>query len=216
MSSRLPTSPSAAADAPGGQEARDPGETRDRPEAREDQGPHEAHDALLDLLSPFVPAGFQAVCDIVRADQIPPPANQLLVHHRHMTVELCRHHHQPVRVSVMGEIVVGDVYTRQISLAREQDGRVVEWGIARLKLQYLSDEVRGEILAKQSPLGAILIAHNVHRRIEPRHFLRFVPDHPVLKCFDPAGNAVEVFGRLGTIYCDDRAAIELLEIVVNV
>ena len=84
----------------------------------------------------------------------------------------------------------------------------------RLDFRYMDDAVRDEILRKQMPLGAILIKHNVHRRIKPRFFLRFPPGGPVLGLFG-ANESRPVYGRLGTIYCDDEPAIELLEIVTG-
>jgi hypothetical protein len=91
----------------------------------------------------------------------------------------------------------------------------VEWGIVRLDFRYMDAAVRDEILRKQMPLGAILIKHDVHRRIKPRFFLRFPPGGPVPKLFG-AAESRPVYGRLGTIYCDEEPAIELLEIVTGI
>jgi hypothetical protein len=74
---------------------------------------------------------------------------------------------------------------------------------------------REEILRKQSPLGAVLIKHDVLRRIKPRWFLRFPPNGPVLGLFGDVKSAEPAYGRIGTIYCNEEPAIELLEIVVN-
>ena len=76
----------------------------------------------------------------------------------------------------------------------------------------MSDVVRKEILAKESPLGEILIRHNVHRRIKPRWFMRFPARGPILSFFGDAGG-LDLYGRIGTIYCDEKPAIDLLEIV---
>ena len=81
-----------------------------------------------------------------------------------------------------------------------------------LNFRYMSDAVRNEILAKRTPLGAILINHNVHRRIKPRWFMRFAPRGPILNWFGETGDQ-PMYGRIGTIYCDEEPAIELLEIV---
>jgi hypothetical protein len=142
----------------------------------------------------------------------------LLVHHEHMTVALQRFHGSPVEVQVREEHLSadGDYYTRMISLApAASPGRVVEWGIVRLDFRYMDAAVRDEILRKQMPLGAILIKHDVHRRVKPRFFLRFPPGGPVLRLFG-AAESRPVYGRLGTIYCDEEPAIELLEIVTGV
>jgi hypothetical protein len=133
-----------------------------------------------------------------------------------MTVELERHHGAPVRVHVLEEHLDGDIYTRKISLTPAgQDSKVVEWGIVRLDFRYMAPAVRDEILRKELPLGAILIKHDVLRRIKPRWFLRFPPGGPVLSLFGDAQAAQPAYGRVGTIYCNGEPAIELLEIVVN-
>jgi hypothetical protein len=178
-----------------------------------------AHAALLDLCAPFAPAGkaFDPECMVVQPEEIPHPDDQLLVHHEHMTVTLQKFHGAPLQVHVREEHLSddGDFYTRLISLSPAgEPARAVEWGIVRLDFRYMDAAVRDEILKKQMPLGAILIKHDVHRRIKPRFFLRFPPGGPVLRLFG-ATDPRPVYGRLGTIYCDEEPAIELLEIVTG-
>jgi chorismate-pyruvate lyase len=179
-----------------------------------------AHATLMELCAPFAPPGsaFDAECAVVQPEEIPHPDDQLLVHHEHMTVALQRFHKSPVDVHVQDEHLdaAGELYTRKIFLTpRAAPQTPVEWGIVRLDFRYMDDAVRDEILRKQLPLGAILIKHDVHRRIKPRFFLRFPPGGPVLRLFD-ARETRPVYGRLGTIYCDEEPAIELLEIVTGI
>lgn len=175
--------------------------------------------ALLELCKPFVTNGFSPQCTVVQPDEIPHPQDELLVHHEHMTVVLERHHGAAVNVHVLEEHFDGDLYTRKISLTRGANGgegdTVVEWGIVRLDFRYMDPDVRDEILRREMPLGAILIKHDVLRRIKPRWFLRFPPGGPVLGLFGDTQTAQPVYGRVGTIYCNEEPAIELLEIVVN-
>lgn len=176
-----------------------------------------AHATLLELCAPFVAPGdaFEPQCAVVQPEEIPHPDDHLLVHHEHMTVALERFHGSPVNVHVQDEHLDADgvLYTRRIILTPgNAPGKPVELGIVRLDFRYMDDAVRDEILRKELPLGAILIKHNVHRRVKPRFFLRFPPGGPVLRMFG-ATESRAVYGRLGTIYCDDEPAIELLEIV---
>ena len=179
-----------------------------------------AHATLMELCAPFIPPGapFEPDCTVVQPEEIPHPDDQLLVHHEHMTVALERFHSSPVDVHVQDEhrSADGDLYSRRIYLTpRAAPDKVVEWGIVRLDFRYMDDTVRDEILFKRMPLGAILIKHNVHRRVKPRFFLRFPPVGPVLNLFG-ARESRPVYGRLGTIYCDEEPAIELLEIVSGI
>ena len=170
---------------------------------------------LSDLCRPFVHGYFAPECSIVQPENIPNPQDDLLVHHDHMTVVLQKHHGSPVAVHVLEEQLEGEQYTRKISLTPVGSDKVVEWGIVRLHLKYMPEPARREILAKQSPLGAILIKHDVHRRVKPRYFLRVPEGSAVMKVFG-AEYPEPVYGRLGTIYCEEAPCIELLEIVTNV
>jgi hypothetical protein len=174
-----------------------------------------AQSLLMNLCRPFVGGYFEPECVVVQPEAIPHPDDDLLVHHDHMTVVLQRHHGSPMRVRVIEEHLDGDTYTRKIALLPTGRDTVVEWGICRLDLRYIPEAAKQEILAKQLPLGAVLIKHDVHRRVKPRYFVRLPESSAVLKMFDAAENREPVYGRLGTIYCDGEPCIELLEIVVN-
>jgi chorismate-pyruvate lyase len=169
---------------------------------------------LSELCRPFCAGNFLPECSIVQPENIPHPEDDLLVHHDHMTVVLQRHHGKPVDVHVMEERLEGDFYRRKISLTPSGTDKIVELGVVRLDLRYMPEEVSREIREKKTPLGAILIKHNVHRRVKPRYFLRVPTGSAVMKLFG-AETTEPVYGRLGTIYCDKKPCIELLEIVLN-
>jgi len=172
---------------------------------------------LSELCGPFangISGGFTPECSIVQPENIPHPEDDLLVHHEHMTVVLERYHGKPVEVHVLDERLEGHFYRRKISLTVSGTDKIVELGVVRLDLRYMPEEVSREIREKKTPLGAILIKHKVHRRVKPRYFLRVPPASAVLKLFDTT-SAEPVYGRLGTIYCDKKPCIELLEIVLN-
>ena len=174
-----------------------------------------AQSLLTNLCRPFVRGYFEPECTVVQPEAIPHPDDDLLVHHDHMTIVLQRHHGSPMRVRVIEEHLEGGIYTRKIALMPTGSDKVVEWGICRLDLRYIPEEAKKEILAKQLPLGAVLIKHDVHRRVKPRYFVRLPESSAVLKMFGAEENREPVYGRLGTIYCDGEPCIELLEIVVN-
>jgi hypothetical protein len=167
---------------------------------------------LHSLLALFPPANYLDDCEFVPADEVPEPYHGLLVHEHHMTVTVEAHHGSLVDVRVLHRRVDGDAYARQILLALQTTGRVVQFGIARVWLNYCSPEVRDEIVAAKTPLGRILINHNVLRRIEPLAFLRVVPGPAMLNWFG-LDEARPTYGRLALIHCDGRPAVELLEIV---
>jgi chorismate-pyruvate lyase len=173
-----------------------------------------ARTLLSDLCKPFVSGPFAADCTVVQPQDIPFPEDDLLVHHEHMTAVLQKHHGAEVQVHVLQEQLDGDLYSRKISLTPVGSNTVVEWGLVRLNFRYMPEDVKQEILRKETPLGAILIKHNVHRRIKPRYFLRIPQGSAIVGLFGRV-NAEPLYGRLGTIYCDDEPCIEVLEIVLN-
>jgi hypothetical protein len=100
----------------------------------------------------------------------------------------------------------------KILLVLQKSRRVVQFGLMRVHLQYCSPEVRAEIVAGKTPLGRILIEHNVLRRIEPTAFLRVTPGPAMIKWFG-LDSPRPTYGRLALIHCDHKPAVELLEIV---
>ena len=185
-----------------------------RPSTRPTADPHEAALAALRALCRPLTGGdaVEPRCVVVQPNEIPHPTDALLVHHEHMTEVLQRRYGRAVNVHVHDEHLDGNTYTRKVSLTPVGGGSVVEWGVVRIDFRYMSDAVRDAILARQTPLGAILINHDVHRRIKPRWFMRFPARGPMLSFFGDASDE-PLYGRIGTIYCDEAPAIDLLEIV---
>ena len=171
------------------------------------------HQALAQVWSDFCDPGdsYEVVCP----DAVPAPFDRLLVHNEHMTDRLRDFYGVGVELRVLAEQTRADVYSREILLTLPGSGQVVEYGIARVHLGYVADPVRAEVLARRSPLGDILVQNDVLRRIEPKWFYRFSAAAAVVGHFRSAFG-VEVYGRVGTIFCDDAPAIELLEIVSGV
>jgi len=164
------------------------------------------------LFALFPPADYLRSFDYVPADQVPEPYHSLLVHEHHMTVTVEAHHGRLVDVRVLEVKQQGDDYARKILLDLQGSGRVVQFGLMRIRLDYCSPEVKAEIEARKTPLGRILIQHNVLRRIEPVAFLRIVPGPAMMTWFGLAA-PTPTYGRLAVIHCDDQPAVELLEIV---
>ncbi len=148
----------------------------------------------------------------VSPEEIPSAARQLLVHQKHMTWTLNAHYGVPVDVHVMERHRDNDLYSRKIFLTARESQTAVEYGLVRLDFRYMPHTVRDTILQEHAPLGSILINHNILRRIQPRWYLKFPKGSQILTWFD-CQPAEDLYGRLGTIYCNGEPAIELVEIV---
>jgi hypothetical protein len=168
---------------------------------------------LLALLSLFPSADDIAGHQTVAPEAVPQPYRDLLVHPHHMTVTVEAHHGDEVRTRILNVHRDGDSYARRILLELKGSGRVVQYGIVRVNLALCAPAVRDEIVAGQKPFGRILIDHDVMRRIEPTEFLQIVPGPNMVGWFGLA-RPEPTYGRLALIHCDERPAVELVEIVI--
>lgn len=171
--------------------------------------PHDELRALCDLF-PDGPPLFAQVEHIPKA-VVPEPYKALLVHDQHMTVTMERHHGTTVDVRVLAERQLGDVYARKILLLKHGTDVPVQFGIVRFHLNYVTEPVRQEILAKQTPLGRVLIKHNVLRHVDLGAILQITAG-PGLATDLGMTEGDRTYGRLATIFCDHQPAVDLLEI----
>jgi chorismate-pyruvate lyase len=146
---------------------------------------------------------------------LPPVYQRLLAHNNHMTVTVEQHHGSLVDVRVLEHRIDGHHYARKILLARQSDGEVVQYGIMRVNLAQLNDQVRREIESRAEPLGRILIRHNVLREVQLHSLWHVTPGEELARLFGES-RATATFGRTALIYCDGEPAVELLEIVAPV
>ncbi len=167
---------------------------------------------LHELLNLFPTADDFTSSEPVSPEEIPAPYHGLLVHEHHMTVTVEAHHGDHVDVVIYNRRHDGPYYARRIFLALQKTGRIVQYGLVRINLRCCSPAVRAEIIAGETPLGRILINHDVLRRIEPTGFLRMVPGPALVDRFG-LSEPTPTYGRLAYIHCDGQPAIELLEVV---
>jgi chorismate-pyruvate lyase len=164
------------------------------------------------LFAMFPPADDLPAYRIVPAHEVPPPYHDLLHHEHHMTVTVERFHGAPVDVRILARRHDPPYYARKILLALQTTGRVVQFGIMRINLGLCSPAVRAEIVAGQTPLGRVLIRHDVLRRIELVELLRIDGGPRQLAWFGLTGSR-PLYGRLAVIHCNGSPAVELLEVV---
>ncbi|MDY3555508.1 hypothetical protein R5W24_004651 [Gemmata sp. JC717] len=152
----------------------------------------------------------------VPADEVPEPYRSLLVHTHHMTVAVEQFYGSAVDVKVLACRRAGDEYARKILLALKDGARrVVQFGLVRINLGVCPEPVRAAIVEGKTPLGRVLIQHNMLRRIEPLTFLRAALAPAMAEWFR-AAPGTETYGRIGVIYTGTRPAVEVLEILAPV
>jgi chorismate-pyruvate lyase len=176
-----------------------------------------AHETTPDLYE-LVDLFYDNAAELGQFVEVPPeimPSDYqtLLAHHDHMTVTVEKYHGCPVDLQVLQEKFENGYYARKILLKRHDNGRVVQFGIVRLAMGVLDDEVRAEIEQKQTPLGRILIEHNVLRNVRLVSTWKIKPNSELADFFGCDGG--DCFGRTALIYFHDKPAVELLEIVTT-
>lgn len=159
---------------------------------------------------------------------VPQPQRDLLDHENHMTVTLEAHHGHLVEVDVLERVAYDGRYARRILLRRAtgpggarspRPGAVVMFGIVLLDFRFATEHARLEILGESTPLGHVLIRHSRLRRISTHCLLEIEPDEELRRhfglgaCVSPSADRSRVHGRLATIFCDEKPAVELLEVV---
>ena len=148
----------------------------------------------------------------VKTDAMPPSMAKLLAHDEHMTVTVESFHRSPVDVEVVETQINGEHYARRILLKKQSDGAVVQFGIVRLSFEHVSGQVRQEIESQSTPLGRVLIRHDVLRHVELVALWKIVPGPDLCTLFNLGPNPSPVYGRTALIYTNGIPAVELLEV----
>jgi hypothetical protein len=130
-----------------------------------------------------------------------------------MTVTMEEFHHCQVEVRVLEHHLDGDIYSRKIILLKEGTENVVQFGIVKFDLQYVTSIVKEELLSQKIPLGRVLIRHNVLRHIDLGAIIRFDLGPGLMDIFH-VDQPLQTYGRLATIFCNNKPAVDLLEISV--
>jgi len=167
----------------------------------------------------------------------PPPFGQLLDHHSHMTVAVEKFHDHEVDVVVHrsrsilkdgnsvwhndpmmqteARLAIAEktvTYSREITLVTHTSGKIVQYGLVRLDPTTIAPQVWLEIASGEIPLGRVLIKHNVLRSVELCQLFKITPGVALASLLHTAAGET-VYGRTAVIRCNERRAIELIEIV---
>ena len=150
--------------------------------------------------------------EIIPGDRMPEPYRRLLVHEEHMTVTMEQRWGRPLELRILDRRQDAERYARKILIVSPRLRQAVLFGIMRLDFRWCTNEVKDEIVRGRTPLGQILIEHDVLRRIEPSAYLRITRSEELQECFGLRAMR-PMYGRLATIFCDEEPAVELFEVV---
>ena len=167
---------------------------------------------LVNLYAPFPDTSDMPAVEALAADDLPPAVRPLLDHPHHMTVTVEEHYGAAVKVKVIDAIVRGSHYARKIVLQLETTARPVQFGIVHVDLDALSPPVRAEIVAGLTPLGRVLIRHDVLREVRPSGFFQATLTDAMAGWLAAEVGAT-TYGRLGVITAEGRPAVWVAEIL---
>jgi chorismate-pyruvate lyase len=172
---------------------------------------------LATLLQLFYPDDSDqlATFEPVEGSAIAPAYRELLDHDSHMTITVEAFHGSKVDVRVKRSTQSEGRYSREILLVARDSGKVVQYGIVRLLPELFQANVWQEIQAGQTPLGQVLIDHDVFRHVELHAIWKVTAGAALASLLEIAAGTT-TYGRTARIFCDGEPAIELLEIVAPV
>lgn len=170
---------------------------------------------LDELYAHFPDRSDRPATEPVHAESVPEPYRGLLVHTHHMTVAVEEFYGDAVDVKVLDTRHAGDFYARKILLALRGSGEVVQFGIVQIDMSLLAPAVREEIIGQKTPLGRVLIRHDVLRTVRPVEFFR-ASLSPAMSGWFGLSQPQPTYGRLGVIYTDHKPAIRVAEIMAPV
>ena len=147
----------------------------------------------------------------VAREAAPEPYHRMLVHEHHMTVTMESFHDCKVEVEVLESRFIDDLYCRKILLRNDVTKKVVQFGIVRFNFEFVTDAVREEIESQQTPLGRVLIQHNVLRHIDLGAIIELTAG-PGLAHYLQMEDGAVTYGRMATIFCDGLPAVDLFEV----
>ena len=167
-------------------------------------------ESLVDVF--YADASRLGTFETVAPNRVCSPYSRLLEHNHHMTVAVEDFHNSSVDVRVLEVQQHRSTYSRKISLLTQDTGNAVQFGIVRLDLSVLEPQVQEQIKQQQIPLGRVLIENNVLRQVALHQLYRVKCGPDLAKILNVPVNSL-TYGRTALIYCNGKAAVELLEIV---
>ncbi len=147
------------------------------------------------------------------SESIPEPHRRLLVHDHDMTSELAAFHGGEISLKVLHSRHQDGTYLREVTLHAAGSADPVEYGLIEILLDAFPPALRPEILAGDTPLGAILNGSRLPYHSEPQGYLA-VPA-PALRTIFPQSSGGEIlYGRYNHLIRDDGPCLaRIIEIL---
>ena len=130
--------------------------------------------------------------------ELPPPAKQLLDHPHDMTSTLASFHGSQLRVEILQQRQLDDLYLREVFLRTRATDAIVEYGVIAIALEQFGAAEQEEIRAGQLPLGGLLHRFKIPFESAPLGFFS-VPATNLARLQRMAAKKATCYGRFNQL-----------------
>jgi chorismate-pyruvate lyase len=155
-------------------------------------------DALWQFLSETCQFRTDAMTRVAPED-VPEPDQDLLVHQRDMTSTLARFHGIALRVEIIQQRRLGELYLREVFLRTTNTNRIAEYGVIAIALERFSPVQREAVEAGRIPLGGLLHQFEIPFESAPIYFFS-VANAKLAQSHRAALNGATSYGRFNRLF----------------
>jgi chorismate-pyruvate lyase len=149
----------------------------------------------------------------VEGRDVPEPYKSLLVHENDVTPTLAAAYGRKIQLRILRKRRRHDVFSREIILEPEGDGRKILFGAIKIYLERFTPEARQLILECKQPFGTILQEQGIVHSSRPEAYIQVEADEVINEALGLTGHAV-LYGRRSALWnASQRALAQVLEIL---
>jgi chorismate-pyruvate lyase len=139
----------------------------------------------------------------VEGREVPEPYRSLLVHDRDMTPTLADAYGRSVNLKVLSYSFRDKVFSRQIVLELEGDGKPVVFGAIKIYLDHFPPEAKRLVLERKLPLGTILQTQRIAHSSRPEAYIQVDADSVISSALRLTGPC-QLYGRRNALWNSSR------------
>ncbi|MBI4622470.1 MAG: hypothetical protein HY736_04510 [Verrucomicrobia bacterium] len=130
--------------------------------------------------------------------ELPEPARRLLAHSNDMTSTLAEFHGSELRLEVLQQRWLDDLYLREVFLRTRDSNRIVEYGVIAIALEQFTPVQQAVIKTGAMPLGGLLRQHQIPFESAPICYFS-IETHLLEETHRIALGRPECFGRFNQL-----------------
>lgn len=130
--------------------------------------------------------------------ELPEPDRRLLVHANDMTSTLAAFHGSQLRLEVLQQRWLDDLYLREVFLRTSEGNRIVEYGVIAIDLEQFTPEQQTSITTGEIPLGGLLRRDQIPFESSPICYFS-IETHLLEESHRRALNGPECYGRFNQL-----------------